>query len=413
MTTRTSVEALPAAFIFSQITLRFLSIPTLFFYFRRSRQQLKFIKGFCFQHQIQEMASKRKSHASKCQHIPGRIELRNQKRDLLANRGFVHGRVVDLRSLKDFYVQEAFEQIGWETFLNLSGNVKPTHIREFYAGYIYNEPKGTIELQMYDKFYTWTLDQFCNFLQLPRAENQLYTSVTNLDSISTFVSRPDLIRAICEDNINPETTTQISDQSLLENVKVWNKIILANIFPRGGNTDRLAALQAYLLYCLAQAIKVDIGYIVAKRMDGIVITNRKLPYGLLLNRLFDHLDLPPCPTEVPGAGINGTTIRRMDIAKKSNGKGKENVGESSEPRGHVNMDVDDELAIVPHEEVPPSQFGRSEDWRNVFQPCLARLEREVGDIRQDVKKLRQEVCDQSDLMHRIWDRVQQFPFTPN
>ncbi|GJR31970.1 hypothetical protein Tco_1108202 [Tanacetum coccineum] len=74
------------------------------------------------------------------------------------------------------------------------------------------------------------------------------------------------------------------------NIKKWETILSENVISLSGNKDHPNACLCYMLYCLTIGKPFNLAYYITKRMESVTKSDiMKLPYGMLLTRLFEHV----------------------------------------------------------------------------------------------------------------------------
>ncbi|GKB98191.1 hypothetical protein Tco_0984328 [Tanacetum coccineum] len=72
--------------------------------------------------------------------------------------------------------------------------------------------------------------------------------------------------------------------------KKWEIILSENVISLTGNKDQPNACLCYMLYYLAIEKPFDLAYYIANRMVSVTKSvDMRLPYGMLLTRLFEHV----------------------------------------------------------------------------------------------------------------------------
>nr|GEW40396.1 hypothetical protein [Tanacetum cinerariifolium] len=75
-----------------------------------------------------------------------------------------------------------------------------------------------------------------------------------------------------------------------EDMKLWEELILENMFGLGDHPDHLLSFLAYMLYCIVAEKQYNITYFVAKRLKNARATPKaNLTYDMLLTRLFRYI----------------------------------------------------------------------------------------------------------------------------
>ncbi|GJR97314.1 hypothetical protein Tco_0269488 [Tanacetum coccineum] len=203
-------------------------------------------------------------------------ELRSPIKEKLRNleERYIHeGRVVfdnftDLR-----YVRSLFHFVEFECLLEINEQVCPRLILEFYSQYrlsYSDECQMFVEFVIQNQYFSLCLEGFAQILRIPCEGACVFSDRWSLDELvygapseglyqTNLPSPDDIISYILEDR-------------------------------EGGNRDHVPACLCYMLYCIANSEKFNLAYFMAKRMEWVTKQARLiLPYGMLLNRLFDFI----------------------------------------------------------------------------------------------------------------------------
>ncbi|GJZ90417.1 hypothetical protein Tco_0662344 [Tanacetum coccineum] len=174
---------------------------------------------------------------------PIKEKLRN-----LESRCIHEGRVVFDNFVDLNYVRSMFSFVEFECLLEISDQICPRFILEFYSQYQINysdEGEMFIEFVIQNQFFSYSLEEFAQILDIPCEGACVFADKWSLDELAYGVPTD------------------------------------------GGNRDHVPACLCYMLYCVVHSEKFNLAYFMAKRMEWVTRQKRLiLPYGMLLTRLF-------------------------------------------------------------------------------------------------------------------------------
>ncbi|GJU09322.1 hypothetical protein Tco_1131718 [Tanacetum coccineum] len=180
------------------------------------------------------------------------------------------------------YVRSLFHFLEFECLLEINDQICPRFILEFYSQYQINysdEGQMFIEFVIQNQFFSYSLEEFAQILNIPCEGACVFTDKWSLDELANGVPTDGPYQT------NPPSPDDIISYILIE--KPLEEIIWENIFCLGGNWDHVTACLCYMLYCVANSEKFNLAYYMAKRMEWVTRQPRLiLPYGMLLTRLF-------------------------------------------------------------------------------------------------------------------------------
>ncbi|GJX88594.1 hypothetical protein Tco_0340608 [Tanacetum coccineum] len=233
----------------------------------------------------------------------------------LESRYIHEGRVVfeDFADLR--YVRSLFRFLEFECLFEINDQIHPRFILEFYSQYQINysdEGQMLIEFVIKNQFFSYTLEEFAQILDIPCEGACVFTDKWSVDDLAYGVPRdgpyqtnppsPDeIILYIQNDREGLVTRTrhrqnidvqdyQILTREIVSTLKPLEEIIRENIFCLGGNRDHVPTCLCYILYCIARSEKFNLAYYMAKRIECVTKQVRLiLPYGMLLTRLFKFI----------------------------------------------------------------------------------------------------------------------------
>ncbi|GKA24876.1 hypothetical protein Tco_0710909 [Tanacetum coccineum] len=238
---------------------------------------------------------------------PIKEKLRN-----LESRCIHEGRVVFENFADLNYVRSLFSFVEFECLLEINDQICPRFILEFYSQYQLNysdEGQMFIEFVIQNQFFSYSLEEFAQILDIPCEGACVFTDKWSLDELAYGVptdgpyqtnppSPDDIISSIQIDQegqvrrIRHEEEIdvlkyQILTREIVPTLKPLEEIIQENIFCLGGNRDHVPACLCYMLYCVVHSEKFNLAYYMAKRIEWVTKQKRLiLPYGMLLTRLF-------------------------------------------------------------------------------------------------------------------------------
>ena len=162
-----------------------------------------------------------------------------------------------------------FRDAHWDSFLDLSGPVHDDLVREFYAGFSYDDtqPGKNITFYVQSKCYKVTLSTFGLLLGIPTEGFRFYKAGHELTNLPEEISKEAVLGCITN-NPNLKTNFLVTSHLAYPHDKRY-KIVDHNIMCRDGNLSQVPASVAALLVCLENNLPVNLAYFVAKRMSGI------------------------------------------------------------------------------------------------------------------------------------------------
>ncbi|GJY12583.1 pentatricopeptide repeat-containing protein [Tanacetum coccineum] len=202
--------------------------------------------------------------------------------------------------------------IEFECLLEIKDQICPRVILEFYSQYQINysdEGEMFIEFMIQNQFFSYSLEEFAQILDIPCEGACVFTDKWSLDELAYGVptdgpyqtnppSPDDIISSILIDRegqvlrIHHEEEIDVLEYQVLTReieptLKPLEEIIRDNIFCLGGNRDHVPTYLCYMLYYVVYSEKFNLAYFMAKRMDWVTKQKRLiLPYGMLLTHLF-------------------------------------------------------------------------------------------------------------------------------
>ncbi|KAL2486621.1 Uncharacterized protein Adt_31377 [Abeliophyllum distichum] len=264
------------------------------------------------------------------------------------------GKNVDLVSFtfdaSYFHMEDLFVAMGWVSILTLDDKAYPNITKEFYQDMIYS-PETGITCMVRNKRIKITQDLIRSILHLENCDIRVYSSKTtpHLEGYNPI--------EVCSRVTGKhfEEVTRLSTNQLTLSCCVLYNIISHILVPRKGHLDEVNHFYVFLLNSILVGCKLDFPFIMLNHMNTVHRHHQPmaLPYGMILTKIFQHLEvsfhdevvLSPKPTDT----INIRTLRRMKIVKeneqwvvKSKGFDDE-LGPSTLPfEGGEDMDEDED-----------------------------------------------------------------------
>ncbi|GJS87419.1 hypothetical protein Tco_0770055 [Tanacetum coccineum] len=169
-----------------------------------------------------------------------------------------------------------------------------------------------IEFVIQNQFFSYTLEEFGQILDIPFKGECSFTDKWSLDDLQFSVPTgdpyqtnppcPDEIKKYVQEKWEGQVTrirhdkvidvedNQILTREIVTIIKYWVKIIWENVFCLGGNRDHVPACLCHMLYYIARSEQYNLAYFITKRMEFVTKQPRLiLPYGMLLTRLFKYV----------------------------------------------------------------------------------------------------------------------------
>nr|GEW39572.1 pentatricopeptide repeat-containing protein [Tanacetum cinerariifolium] len=166
-----------------------------------------------------------------------------------------------------------------------------------------------IEFVIQNQFFSYSLEEFAQILDIPCEDACIFTDKWSLDELvngvhtdGPYQTNPlyldDIISSIRIDQegqvhrIRHEEEIdfheyQILTREIVPTLKPLEEIIRENVFYLGGNRDHVPTCLCYMLYCVVHSEKFNLAYYMAKQIEWVTKQKRLiLPYGMLLTRLF-------------------------------------------------------------------------------------------------------------------------------
>ncbi|GKD05508.1 hypothetical protein Tco_1180482, partial [Tanacetum coccineum] len=206
-----------------------------------------------------------------------------------------------LRNLESRYIHEG--PVVFDNFADLN------YVRQYQINYS-DEGDMFIEFVIQNQFFSYSLEEFAQILNIPCEGACVFTNKWSLDELAYGVptdgpyqtkppSPDDIISSIRIDReghvrrIHHEEEINVLEYQFLTHeieptLNPLEEIIRENVFYLGGNRYHVLACLCYMLYYVVHSEKFNLAYFMAKRMEWVTRQKRLiLPYGMLLTCLFN------------------------------------------------------------------------------------------------------------------------------
>ncbi|GJX26976.1 hypothetical protein Tco_0233272 [Tanacetum coccineum] len=233
-----------------------------------------------------------------------------------------------------------------------------------------------IEFVIQNQFFSYSLEDFAQILDIPCEGACVFTDKWSLDELaygvpadgpyqtnppspddiilSIRIDREGQVRRIRHEEEIDVHEYQILTREIVPTLKPLEEIIRENVFCLGGNRDHVPACLCCMLYYVVHSEKFNLAYYMAKRMEWVTKQKRLiLPYGMLLTRLFkfvmnENHDLYNESYVLYDHVMNPLTAQQERKTRKDHGtrRGRHSTSSSStfdQPSSsHLNDDDDDD-----------------------------------------------------------------------
>jgi hypothetical protein len=260
----------------------------------------------------------------------------------ISNRMVVFGKIVDFPYFDNHHIhlKELFEAQGWVNFLSLRQIQYTTLVKHFYTHFQFEY--NIITSYVKGKSISLSQSELASVLQVPRSGTiQRYT----INSWMVFEGYNPLesIRQMCGNpSIEVPIRPKISEPTLES--RLIHHIITHNILPRSGSYEYISYLDAFIIWCILNKIKLDFAFYVGWHMDACVKKkNGVLPYGLHITTIFNHFGVnvsgeKETRNAIPTDFYGETTMKQMKYEFKDNTWFKKDA--------HVVEEMDEEAQMV-------------------------------------------------------------------
>jgi hypothetical protein len=164
--------------------------------------------------------------------------------------------------------------------------------------------------------------ELASVLQVPRNGTiQRYT--TNSWMVFEGYNPLESIRQMCGNpSIEVPSRPKLSELTLES--RLIHHIITHNILPRSGSYEYISYLDAFIIWCILNKVKLDLAFYVGWHMDACVKKkNGALPYGLHITTIFNHFGVnvsgeKETRNAIPTDFYGETTMKQMKYEFKDN-----------------------------------------------------------------------------------------------
>nr|GEW07698.1 hypothetical protein [Tanacetum cinerariifolium] len=135
-----------------------------------------------------------------------------------------------------------------------------------------------IEFVIQNQFFSYSLEEFNEFLDIPCEGACVFTDKWSLDELAYGVPTDDPYQT----NLEYQVLTREIEPTLKP-----LEVIRENVFFLGGNRYHVPVCLCYMLYCAGHSEKFNLAYYMAKRIERVTRQKRLiLLYGMLLTCMF-------------------------------------------------------------------------------------------------------------------------------
>ncbi|GJU08364.1 hypothetical protein Tco_1124794 [Tanacetum coccineum] len=218
-------------------------------------------------------------------------------------RSIHEGRHVSPESTKYDNIQTIFQTVNLPKIYELHEGICPRFLLEFYSSIeITRDNDLNISLTFWalKRSFKFSLESFASILSIPCKGECSYSEESTLESLiinqesntpyRTHILTPnEIIQSIIttRKNIFPN---KILKEELRHDMRSWNEIIQDNAFGTHNDSNFLLASSCHMMYCIITSTPFNFAYFLTKRAEKIKNQpNPPIPYGIILNRLYDHL----------------------------------------------------------------------------------------------------------------------------
>jgi hypothetical protein len=209
--------------------------------------------------------------------------------DDISRRTVVFGKIVDFPYFANHHIhlKELFEAQGWVNFLSLHQIQYTTLVKYFYTHFEFEHNKITSYVK--GKSISLPLSTLVSILEVPRTIIQCYT--TNSWMQFEGYNPLESIRQMCGNpSIEVPVRPKISELTLES--RLIHHIITHNILPRSGSYEYISYLDAFIIWCILNKVKLDLAFYVGCHMDACVKKkNGALPYGLHITTILNYFEV--------------------------------------------------------------------------------------------------------------------------
>ncbi|GJY19146.1 retrovirus-related pol polyprotein from transposon TNT 1-94 [Tanacetum coccineum] len=153
--------------------------------------------------------------------------------------------------------------VEFECLLEISDQIYHRFILEFYSQYQINysdEGEMFIEFVIQNQFFSYSLEEFAQILDIPCEDGPYQTNPPSPDDIilSIRIDREGQVRHIRHKEEIDALEYQVLTHEIEPTMKPLEEIIQENIFCLVGNRDHVPACLCYMLYCVVHSEKFNL-----------------------------------------------------------------------------------------------------------------------------------------------------------
>uniref|UniRef100_A0A2N9FQ98 Uncharacterized protein n=1 Tax=Fagus sylvatica TaxID=28930 RepID=A0A2N9FQ98_FAGSY len=166
--------------------------------------------------------------------------------------------------------------------------------------------------------------------------------------------------------------------------RLIHHIITHNILPRSGSYEYISYLDAFIIWCILNKVKLDLAFYVGWHMDACVKKkNGALPYGLHITTILNHFGVnvsgeKETRNAIPTDFYGKTTMKQMKFEFKNNTWIKKDthvIEEMDEEAQMAEIDAQgNEEAMQEDQEPPTAPSSSSRVNEDNFQLMFGRLD---------------------------------------
>uniref|UniRef100_A0A2N9H020 Putative plant transposon protein domain-containing protein n=1 Tax=Fagus sylvatica TaxID=28930 RepID=A0A2N9H020_FAGSY len=274
----------------------------------------------------------------------------------ISHRTVVFGKIVDFHYFDNHHIhlKELFEAQGWVNFLSLRQTQYTTLVKHFYTHFEYQYNKITSYVN--GKSISLSHSDLASVLQVPCSGTiQRYT--TNSWMQFEGYNPLESIRQMCGNpSIEVPVRPKISELTLES--RLIHHIITHNILPRSGSYEYISYLDAFIIWCILNKVKLDLAFYVGWHMDTCVKKkNGALPYGLHITTILNHFKVnvsgeKETRNAIPTDFYGETTMKQMKYEFNNNTWVKKDA--------HVVEEMDEEAQMA-EADAQGNEEARQED----------------------------------------------------
>jgi hypothetical protein len=281
----------------------------------------------------------------------------------ISHRTVVFGKIVDFHYFDNHHIhlKELFEAQGWVNFLSLRQTQYTTLVKHFYTHFEYQYNKITSYVN--GKSISLSHSDLASVLQVPCSRTiQRYT--TNSWMQFEGYNPLESIRQMCGNpSIEVPVRPKISELTLES--RLIHHIITHNILSRSGSYEYISYLDAFIIWCILNKVKLDLAFYVGWHMDTCVKKkNGALPYGLHITTILNHFKVnvsgeKETRNAIPTDFYGETTMKQMKYEFNNNTWVKKDA--------HVVEEMDEEAQMA-EADAQGNEEARQEDQEPPIAP---------------------------------------------